>query len=46
MLKRQDLAKQFELVVKQEIINHNQQISQSPVFSKAKNRCRARLNKN
>jgi len=29
MLKGQDLAKQFELVVKQEIINHNQQISQS-----------------
>lgn len=29
MLKRNDLVKQFELVVKQEIINHNQQIEQS-----------------
>lgn len=27
MLKRNDLAKQFELVVKQEIINHNREIS-------------------
>jgi hypothetical protein len=29
MIKRNDLAKQFELVVKQEIINHNAQISQT-----------------
>jgi hypothetical protein len=29
MIKRNDLAKQFEIVVQQEIINHNKQISES-----------------
>ena len=31
MIKRQDLVKQFELVVKQEIINHNRAISENNI---------------